>query len=324
LENQQLHDKSIIIDGLNASLHSDSRVIKHLHEGGVTAVNATVAAWHDQAFTINAIENTIANVEYNKDIAKIVYTTSDIFDCKKTNKVGYILGFQGSMPIGQDLGLLKEYYDMGLRIIQLTYNETNFVGSGCMVQDDKGLTDFGKELILELNRLGILIDLSHCGYETTRQAIEYSEKPVAFTHANPHFICNVKRNKPIALFELLIKNGGVAGAVGVPALINCNRSTTLGDYIEVIDRMVQKLGIDNIALGPDFMEFLGQDTIDTIMAGIPDNEREMFLKSPLVYGLENATKFNSITNALKDWGYSDEDVQKILGLNWLRIYEEVW
>jgi membrane dipeptidase len=324
LKTQQLHQKSIIIDGLNASKHSDPRVIKHLHQGGVTAVNATVAAWHDHEFTIKSIEETIDNVEYNSDIAKVVHNTADILECKKANKVGYILGFQGTMPIGEDLGLIKEYYDLGVRIIQLTYNATNFVGSGCMVEDDKGLTEFGKEVIRELNRLGILIDLSHCGYETTRQAIEYSEKPVAFTHVNPHFICGVKRNKPVSLFELLIKNGGIAGAVGVPALINCNRSTTLGDYINVIDRMVQKLGVDNIALGPDFMEYLGQDTIDTIMSGLPDNDRDMFLKSSVIYGLENASKFNRITDGLKEWDYSDEEVQKILGLNWLRIYEEVW
>jgi membrane dipeptidase len=324
LKTQSLHNKSIIIDGLNASKHSDPRVIKHLHEGGVTAVNATVAAWHDPRFTFNSIEETLVNIENNKDIAKIVYNTADILECKKTNKVGYILGFQGSLPIGQDLGLLKEYYDLGVRIIQLTYNETDFVGSGCMVADDRGITDFGKKVIRELNRLGILIDLSHCGYVTTQQAIEYSEKPVAFTHVNPHFICEVKRNKPLALFELLLKHGGVAGAVAVPAMINCNHSTTLGDYIDTIDKMVQKLGIDNIALGPDFMEYLGKETIKTILSGLPDTEKELFLKPAVVYGLENAAKFEGITSGLKEWGYTDEDTQKILGLNWLRLYEEVW
>jgi len=324
LNTAKLHRKSIVIDGLNASKHSDPRVIRHLHEGGVTAVNATVAAWHDSQFTFNAIEEIVSNIEKNKKIATIVRNTEDILQCKKDNKVGYILGFQGTLPIEQDLGLIKEYYELGVRIIQLTYNNSDFVGSGCMVENDTGLTDFGKKVIKELNRLGILIDLSHCGQETTRQAIEYSEKPVAYTHVNPQTVCGAKRNKPDALFEFLIKHNGIAGAVAVPALLNCDQSTTLGNYIDTIDKMVHSFGVDSIALGPDFMEYLGKETIDSIFKGLPASEKKTFLTSNVVLGLENASKFDRITAGLIEWGYSDEDIQKILGLNWLKLYEEVW
>jgi len=324
LDSLILHRRSIVIDGLNASKHTDPRVIVHLHKGGVTAVNATVSAWHNSDYTIRAIKDIQTNIENHKGIASIVYNHADILNCKETNKVGYILGFQDTMPIGQDFGLIKEYYDLGVRIIQLTYNNTNFVGSGCMVKNDTGLTDFGKKAIREMNRLGILIDLSHCGDETTRQAIEYSEMPVSFTHTNPREVCNVKRNKPEELFELLVKHGGVAGAVTVPAMLTCNRATTLGHYIDAIDKMVQLIGVDNVALGPDFMEYLGKDTIDAIFNEMPTSEKKLFLTTNPILGFENASKFDKITNGLMEWGYKNEDIQKILGLNWLRLYKEVW
>lgn len=319
-----LHRKSIVIDGLNASNHIDPRVIVHLHKGGVTAVNATVAAWHDTKYTMQAIKDIKANIEKHKSIASIVRNTDDIIKCKETNKVGYIFGFQGSLPIGKDLGLLKEYYDLGVRIIQLTYNNSDYVGNGCMVPDDAGLTAFGKKVVREMNRLGILIDLSHCGEETTRQAIEYSDLPVAFTHVNPQSVCNVKRNKSESILKYLVKRGGIAGAVAVPALLNCDKSTTLGNYIDVIDKMVQMIGIDNVALGPDFMEYLGKETIDAIFKGMPNKEKQTFITSSAVMGLENATKFDSITSGLVEWGYNEEDIQKILGLNWLKLYKKVW
>ena len=321
---EDLHINSIIIDGLNASDHTDPRVIKHLQKGGVTAVNATVVAWHNKKETLNRIEGVLNNIESNNSIAKIIRNTDDIYTCKAQKKVGYILGFQDSAPIEKDLGMLKEYFDLGVRIIQLTYNHTNFVGSGCMEPIDHGLTDFGKKVIMEMNRLGILIDLSHCGDVTTKQAIEYSELPVAFTHANPLSVCNIKRNKSKELFELLAKHGGVAGSVSVSAMLNCNKKTTIENYIEAIAKMVKLIGNDQVALGPDLMENLPAETIDEIFRDLPLEVKNAFLNSDPVIGFENATKFLYITNGLNDWGFNDNEVKKIMGLNWLNLYDRVW
>ena len=220
--------------------------------------------------------------------------------------------------------MLKEYFDLGVRIIQLTYNHTNFVGSGCMEPIDHGLTDFGKKAIREMNRLGILIDLSHCGEMTTKQAIEYSELPVAFTHANPLSVCSIKRNKSEELFELLAKHGGVAGSVSVPAMLNCNKKTTIENYIEAIAKMVKLIGNDHVALGPDLMEYLSAETIDEIFSGLPLEAKKTFLNSDPVIGFEDASKFRNVTNGLKDWGFNDNEVKKIIGLNWLALYDKVW
>jgi len=324
LPKKDLHKNSIIIDGLNASDHTDSRVIKHLQKGGVTAVNATVVAWHNKKETLSRIESVLNNIESNKSLAKIVRNTDDIYTCKAQNKVGYILGFQDSAPIGKDLGMLKAYFDLGVRIIQLTYNHTNFVGSGCMEPIDHGLSDFGKKVIREMNRLGILIDLSHCGKVTTRQAIEYSELPVAFTHANPLSVCNIKRNKPEELFELLAKHEGVAGSVSIPAMLNCNKKTTIKNYIEAIDKMVKLIGDDQVALGPDLMEYLPAETTDEIFKDLPLEVKNAFLNSDPVLGFENASKFKNITSGLENWGFNDSEVKKIIGLNWLKLYDKVW
>jgi len=324
LTNEGLHFNSIIIDGLNASDHSDERVINHLQKGGVTAVNATVSAWHNKKETLNRIESVLKNIESNRSMASIVRNAGDIIDCKEQKKVGYILGFQDSAPIEEELGMLKEYFDLGVRIIQLTYNHTNFVGSGCMEPVDHGLTNFGKKVIREMNRLGILIDLSHCGDKTTRQAIEYSELPVSFTHANPLTICDIKRNKSEELFELLVKHGGVAGAVSVPAMLNCNKKTTVSNYIEAIDKMVKLIGIDHVALGPDLMEYLPKEIINEIFSELPLEVKNAFLASKPVVGFENATKYKNITNGLINWGFKETDVKKLIGSNWLNLYKKVW
>ena len=318
-----LYREGIIIDGLNASNHSDSSLVKKIHKGGVTAVNATIAAWHTPDETEQRYKMVCANIEQNKGIARQVFSTRDILRCKEDNKLGYIFGFQGTGPIGNRLDLLDKYYEMGLRIIQLTYNSTNLVGSGCMTED-KGLTNFGKQVIKRMNELGILIDLSHCGPLTTLQAIEYSDKQVAFTHANPIVICETKRNKSNELLKLLSERGGVAGAVVFPSMLNCDNKATLDDYLNLIDYMVNLMGIDHVGLGPDFMENMLKEDQDKIMNALPQQIKEKFLSVEPVKDFENAGKFANVAEGLNQKGYKDEEIKKIMGLNWLNLYDKVW
>ncbi|MFH1931585.1 MAG: membrane dipeptidase [Pseudomonadota bacterium] len=170
----RLHRDSIIIDGLNASYFLEQKVLERLKNGGITAVNATIAAWHTLPETISLIADYHYLLDQHADLIMPVHRVEDIQTAKKTQRVGFIFGFQDTSPIQDNERLLSVYHALSVKIIQLTYNHQNLVGGGCMLPEDKGLTAFGLKVIAEMNRLGILIDLSHCGPRTSLEAIEVS------------------------------------------------------------------------------------------------------------------------------------------------------
>ena len=323
-EVRQLHAESIIIDGLNASYFLDERIISRMHAGGVTAVNATIAAWHAPLETMDMIAALYAFLEQHREQAMQVRSAADIDTAKATNRVGMIFGFQDTNPIADNLRLLSIYHALGARIIQLTYNFRNLVGSGCQVADDEGLTSFGREVVAEMNRLGMLVDLSHCGPRTTLEAIEASRMPVAITHANARARCNHPRNKSDDALKLLAERGGVVGAVVFPLMLTGQFQATLDDYVAMIDYLVNLVGIDHVGLGPDFMEEMPREIALQVLQGLPPETQELFLNAPSTRGFESISACFNVTQALLARGYSAEDTRKILGGNWLRLYRMVW
>lgn len=320
----QLHQDSIIIDGLNASWFLNNEVIERIHQGGVTAVNATIAAWHNPADTIDAIGRMYQQLDKHQHIAMLARNISDIHTAKTAGKTGYILGFQDTNPIADQLHLLRVYFELGVRIIQLTYNFENLVGFGCQAPEDKGITNFGQEVVVEMNRLGILIDLSHCGPRTTLDAIEYSEKPVAITHSNAASQFAHPRNKSDEALKACAAKGGVIGAVSFPAMLTRKLPATLNDYVNTIDYLVEMVGIDHVATGPDFMEEMPKKVVETVLAGLSVDAMTFMQTIPPVQNFTSAKDMPNLTANLIDRGYSIADTQKIMGGNWLRLYEQVW
>ncbi len=253
-----------------------------------------------------------------------VTTVADIAAAKASGRVGLIFGFQDTSPIGENLDMLAVYHRLGVRIVQLTYNHRNHVGNGCFEPEDAGLTDFGCTVVAELNRLGILIDLSHCGPRTTREAIERSERPVAITHANPLARCPHPRNKSDELLRALADQGGVVGAVGFPPLLTCTASATLDDYLDTIDYLVTLVGIDHVGLGPDFMEEMPPEVAAQALRGVDPAAIREFTRVTPTAGFESIAACANVTGGLLARGYAPADVRKIMGGNWLRLYTEVW
>lgn len=321
---QKLHEESIIIDGLNASWFLSDGVMEQIHAGGVTAVNATIAAWHSPAETIDMIGQMLRQLEKHSNIAMQIRSAADIHAAKATGKTGFILGFQDTAPIADKLHLLRVYHELGVRIIQLTYNFENLVGFGCQAPEDKGLTDFGREVIAEMNRLGILIDLSHCGPRTTLEAIELSAQPVAITHANAAAQFPHPRNKADETIKACAAKGGVIGALSFPAMLTQQLPATIDDYAAAIDYLVQLAGVDHTAIGPDFMEEMPLEVVQKVLGGLPPEVIQMMQAMPPVQNFDTAAKMGNITAVLLQRGYKAKDVQKIMGSNWLQLYEQVW
>jgi membrane dipeptidase len=188
-----LHERAIVIDCLDVSQH-DAIHWQNMKQGGVTAANVTITATADFKETCRLIANFNNRIEAHSDLVMRVRTVADIFEAKRTGRVGMIYGFQNATPIEGDLRFIQLFRDMGIRIFQLTYMSANLVGDGCLEPRNGGLTKFGEAVVQELNKRRILIDLSHVGHRTTMDAIERSAGPVAFSHACARALCKNPRN----------------------------------------------------------------------------------------------------------------------------------
>ena len=325
---QRLYQESVVIDGLNVSNWESSAVYESLHSGGVSAINATIAIFEKYGEAMDRISAWLRILCERDDTLSLVSTTQDILDAKSSGKTGVIFGWQNASPIENDLDRLDVFHQLGVRIVQLTYNERNLLGNGCWERTDDGLSNFGIDAIREMNRLGILIDLSHVGDRTTLEAIEKSEQPVACTHANARSFVNHVRNKTDDALKLLVERGGVVGANAFPPFLRNGFQSTLSDYVDAVDDLVERVGIDHVGIGTDYTQDQPKEFLDPIMSyqGTKFNERRLQYPDVVVHpeGMETPDTLSNVATELLKRGYGQEDIAKILGGNWLRLLRQVW
>ena len=245
---RKLYDEAIVIDGLNISNWDSPNVYAGLRAGNLTAISATVATWENFPQTMDHIAAWLRRFRQRADILQ-VKSIADIHTAKKSDKTGIILSFQNASPIENDLDRLGLFHALGVRMIQLTYHERNLLGNGCFERRDEGLSNFGVDAIGEMNELGILIDLSHVGDRTTLEAIEVSERPVTISHANARAFYDHRRNKEDEALRLLAEKGGVVCTTPFCNFLPTLFESTLEDYIDAVDDMVERIGIDHVAVG---------------------------------------------------------------------------
>jgi len=227
--------------------------------------------------------------------------------------------------------MLEILHKLGVRIIQLTYNERNLVGDGCGEPANAGLSNFGRAVIEEMNRLGVIIDLLHCSDRTTIEAIECSKEPVMFTHANVKDLNPSKRNKTSEQIRMLANKGGVIGLTAYPPLtgIDDRKSPNLEDFIEQIDYVRNLVGVDHIAIGTDYDTSGTRDI--SLRKGISRKFLEVYSETYktncnnlAIKSFEKLDQLSCIISGLFANGYSQEDVIKILGGNAIRLFSQVW
>ena len=330
-EAAELYDNAVVIDGLNISNWESPAVFEALRAGRVSAINATVATWENFLQTLDHITAWMRRFRERDDIMQ-VKTVSDIHAAREQGKTGIILSFQNASPIENDLDRLGLFHALGVRTIQLTYHERNLLGNGCWERRDEGLSNFGVDAVREMNQLGILIDLSHVGDRTTLEAIETSEKPVAITHANARSFCDHPRNRTEESLKLLAAKGGVIGACSFVPFLPKGHDSTLEDFVDAIDNMVERLGIDHVGIGTDNTQDQPLEFWHYIAAQQGTKFPSTFADGSVPYtdlcfqpkGMETPAQFPRLAEALLDRGYSAADAVKILGGNWLRLFEEAW
>ena len=330
-EARRIYDEAIVIDGLNVSNWESDAVFERLRAGNITAINATVATWENFLQTMDHLSVWMRRFRERGDILQ-VKETADIHTAKKLGKTGIILGFQNASPIENDLDRLGLFLALGVRVIQVTYHETNLLGSGCWERNDAGLSNFGIDAVREMNRLGIVVDLSHVGPKTTLDAIEVSEQPVAITHANARTFCGHRRNKEEEALVALAEKGGVVGATSFANFLPKGFDSTVEDFVDAIDDMVERIGIDHVAIGTDsthdqpleFWHYISSQQGTKFPSTFADGSIPYTELSFQPKGIDSPAEFPNLAEALADRGYGGEDIARLLGGNWMSLFERVW
>lgn len=324
--NGDLHSSAIVIDHACPLLVPEGdEYIAKTRTGGETVAMATVASNHSFRGAIDQITAWLER--FDRDASLIhVTTVEDIYRAKRERKLGVGFHFQNSRPVEYDLRLLRVFHRLGVRVIQLTYNEKNPVGDGSTERTDCGLSKYGQRMIQEMNHLGIVVDCSHVGYRTTMEAMEISKAPVVFSHSNAYGVFPSKRNIKDDQIKALAKSGGVIGMNGFPgfvsneSFVDKGRGPSLDQLLDHVDYIAKLVGTDYIGLGLDYSQSNPEDYKRW------GYEPDTYPMPPWHYptGIDDVSKLPNFTRGLKSRGYSDTDIRKILGKNFIRVFKAVW
>ena len=246
----KISEDIILIDGLEYC-NWNRDLFENAHQAGITAIHATLVYWENT-------EESFAKIKYWNDLFKEHYDiithakkTEDIFQAKKNNKLAIIFGFQNSAPIANDIFLVEKFFKEGIRFMQLTYNNQTPLAGGCFEPKDSGVSRFGKAVIEEMNRLGMIVDLSHAGKQTCIDAIDFSSKPVAISHANPSFFHKSIRNIDSDVLQKLAKKNGFIGLSLYPYHLKNLGKCKVEEFCSMIKELINLIGEDNIGIGSD-------------------------------------------------------------------------
>lgn len=341
---QSVHQDAVIFDGAISMLgferEEDVEIQAYL-DGGVTGGSVSLSTGEtDFMMAIKNISELKRLIARNPKTLALVTCIDDLSACKQAGRFGLVIHFQNTKPILDDLDYLLTFYDLGLRVLQLTYNTQTFVGAGCCERVDGGLTEFGLDVVAECNRLGVLIDVSHCGHATAWDAIKYSKAPIAATHAGVYALArSYGRNKPDDLLKGIADTGGILGIPTQPCFVKRDPEThvvlqaTIDDVIDHIDYAVNLMGIDHVCIGTDMSNYAARTLDpprDSNIRLVREQRPDVFGVGPtdkydtFPIGFDSHAKIRNLTRGLLKRGYSDDATKKILGGNWLRIFSEIW
>ena len=321
---EALHRDAVIIDGLVVSNWS-REVFAAMQAGGLTAANCTCSVWENFVDTCANIERWQGWFREHGDLILPVRETTDIAGAKQTGRVGIILGFQNTSAFEDRLSRIAFFKEAGVGVAQMTYNTQNLVGSGCYESRDGGLSDFGREVVAEMNRVGMLCDLSHVGAVTSREVILESKKPVAYTHCLPAALKAHPRNKSDDELRFIADHGGFIGVTMFPPFLARGAAATLDDVVAAINTVINIAGDDAVGIGTDMTQGHGEDFFEWITRdkGYARKLTE-FGEISFAEGFASLADYPNLTAAMAGAGWPEAKIRKVLGENWLRLLEEVW
>lgn len=315
------------IDGLQYCNWSRERFLE-MRAGGLSAVHATICYHENFIETARNVAQWHEMFRKHSDLIMPGRFAEDVLAAQHSGRTAIFFGFQNCSPIEDDIHLLEICHTLGARFMQLTYNNHSLLAGGCYEAEDCGITRMGRQAIAEMNRLGIVVDMSHSGEKSTLQAVELSERPIAVTHANPNFWHQAVRNKSDAVLRALGESGGMLGLSLYPHHLNNGSKCTLDDFCEMAVRVAEAMGVANVGIGSDLCRGQPASVLEWMRRGrwsLADEAGEgqageEFPPPPSWF--QSAADFDNLHKGLCSAGFSEGEADDLLGGNWLRFFEK--
>ena len=320
----------MMIDGLQCG-HFDRESFEELKRGDIGAVTVTCGFWEGTVESLDSLAYWRDLVRENEDLVQIATSAKEIERAAEAGKTALVMGFQNSNLLEGRIRFVELFAELGVRVIQLTYNNQNELAGSCYETEDSGLARFGREVIREMNRTGMLVDLSHVGNRSTLDAIKHSLKPVAITHANADSLFAHKRNKTDDVLKALADNGGVVGCAAYRNITGDYYCSTVDAWTEMVARTVEIAGIDHVAIGTDRSHNHTKADYDWMRKGrwtrgidYGAGSAAQPGKAPPPDWFRSFADLKLIAPALLRKGFSQAEVDKITHGNWMRVYRDVF
>ena len=318
---------SLFIDALQYNNWSEE-ILKQINQGGLSAVHVTICYHEDFQEMVQNV------VDWNRrfeDFSSLIFlgrTAADVVKAQKEGRTAIFFGFQNCSPIEDNIGLVEVCHQLGARFMQLTYNNQSLLGTGCYEENDPGITRMGKQVIKEMNRVGLVVDMSHSAERSTLEAIEISERPIAITHANPTFWHPALRNKSNEVLKALGESGGMLGFSVYPHHLKDGSDCTLESFCNMIADTAEIMDIKNIGIGTDLCQNQPDSVVEWMRNGTWTNDRDYGEGSASFAGFPDQPEwfrdnrdFVNIATGLRSVGFSNDDVDLVMGKNWLNFFE---
>lgn len=321
-------NKNYRIDNLQYCNWS-KEIFESNREAGLDAIHVTIAYHEDYDEVQKNFEEWKG---YFATYPELIFQGRSYLDIEKAhneNKTAVFFGFQNCSPIEDDIKLVESVHQMGAVFMQLTYNNQSLLATGCYEETDSGVTRMGKEVIKEMNRVGVIIDMSHSADKSTFDAINLSEKPIAITHANPLFWHKAKRNKPNDILKALGESGGMLGLSLYPHHLLDGTNCTLDSFCQMVGKTAEIIGTKNLGIGSDLCLKQPDSIVEWMRNGTWTKTKDYgegtvsnaaFPNQPEWF--QDARGFNNIEKGLKKVGFNNEELYGILGNNWFNFYKD--
>lgn len=300
-----------------------------MREGGVDAVHVTIAYHENFRETVLNFEAWNRWFERYPDLIMKGLWAEDIERAQETERTAIFFGFQNPSPIEDDIGLVEIVHSLGARFMQLSYNNQSLLATGCYETEDPGITRMGRQVIKEMNRVGLVVDMSHSADRSTIEAAEISERPIAITHANTYDWQPALRNKRHDVIKAVTEAGGMLGFSLYPHHLKGKSDCTLQSFCEMVARTAELYGVEHLGLGSDLCQDQPDSVVEWMRVGRWSKEIDYGEGSasnpgfpPMPSWFQGNKDFPNIAQGLRDIGFSQDNVDALMGGNWYRFYKE--
>ena len=318
----------MIIDNLQYANWSE-KIFREMREGDVDAVHVTIAYHENFRETVLNFEAWNRWFERYPDLIRKGLWAEDIDRAQETGRTAIFFGFQNPSPIEDDIGLVEIVHSLGARFMQLSYNNQSLLATGCYESEDPGITRMGRQVIKEMNRVGLVVDMSHSADRSTIEAAEISERPIAITHANTYDWQPALRNKRHDVIKAVTEAGGMLGFSLYPHHLKGKSDCTLQSFCEMVARTAELYGVEHLGLGSDLCQDQPDSVVEWMRVGRWSKEIDYGEGSasnpgfpPMPSWFQGNKDFSNIAQGLRDIGFSQDDVDALMGGNWYRFYKE--